>query len=1133
MEAHPLWYKSAIVYQLHVRVFFDSNADGFGDFRGLTQKLDYIQRLGVTAVWLLPFYPSPLKDDGYDISDYRSVHANYGRLGDFRTFLREAHRRGLRVITELVLNHTSDQHPWFQRARRAAAGSRERDYYVWSDTSEKYQQARVIFRDYETSNWSWDPVARAYYWHRFFHHQPDLNYDNPEVQKEITSVLDHWLRLGVDGLRLDGVPYLFEREGTSCENLPETHAFLKKLRAHVDSKFSGRMFLAEANQWPEDAVAYFGDGDECHTAFHFPLMPRMYMALQMEDRFPIIDILEQTPAIPENCQWMLFLRNHDELTLEMVSEHERDSMYRFYARDPRARLNLGIRRRLAPLLENDRRKIELLHGLLLSLPGTPVLYYGDEIGMGDNIYLGDRNGVRTPMQWSADRNASFSQANPQRLYLPPIIDPQYHYETVNVETQRENPNSLLSWMQRVIRLRGELRPLAEGALEFLYPENAKVLAFLRRCGEEHVLVVANLSRFAQFVELNLSAHCGKTPVEAFGRIRFPRIGDLPYLLTLTPYAFYWFVLQSAQPDRHCSGSAFALPVLKASGRWETILEAPGSVELEQALPDFVSSRPWHRRRAELVRGVRVSDVVSFREMLPEPDVVLVLVGVEYQDGDEATYVIPLGFSTESAASQADSIASQKAVARLQIEHNSLHETGIIYDAFGAPRLCELLLEAIATRRVLKGDHGKLWAQPTTAYRRLRGEAEASLPIRNRREEQSNSVVAFGDRFSLKLFRRMEEGTHPELEMGLYLTEKAKFAYIAPVAGSVQYKSWDGEPMTVGMLQAYVAHERTAWDYTLATLESFLQAVSSDPALEPPAASTGQKPILELAEGTAPSAARRFFASYLHAVAVLGQRTAELHAALAAATDDPAFAPEPLLPFHQRSLYQSMRNSLGKGLRCLRKVLPELPPDVQAVGEQVLRMGQERLAGFRRAIQQDLSATRIRCHGNYGLEDVLCCGDDYVIVDFEGDPDAPLSQRRAKSSPLRDVAGMLWSVQRAGEHALREHCAVTEVDAQELARLRGWIEFWIAWTSAEFVRSYLAAPNLSSGPGAACVPRPPRWGVSADAIPAHRRGVQSLLDLYFAERCALALERDLENRPRKSYLSLQQMLRLLETPRLVN
>src|SRR5213083_1238633 len=550
----PLWYKDAIIYELHVKTFCDSDGDGMGDFRGLIEKLDYLQELGVTAIWLLPFYPSPLRDDGYDIADYFDVNPNFGTLDDFRAFLDAAHQRNLHVITELVINHTSDQNPWFQKSRRAVAAAGAgissddlayKDFYVWSDTPEKYKDSRIIFKDFETSNWAWDPVAKAYYWHRFYSHQPDLNFDNPAVHEAVEKVLDFWLGMGVDGLRLDAVPYLYEREGTICENLRETHEYLVKLRAHVDEKFSGRMLLAEANQWPEDAVAYFGKGDESHMNFHFPLMPRMFMALQMEDRFPIIDILDQTPAVPDGCQWAMFLRNHDELTLEMVTDEERDYMYRVYATDPHARINLGIRRRLAPLLGNNRRKIELINSLLFSLPGTPIIYYGDEIGMGDNFYLGDRNGVRTPMQWSPDRNAGFSKANSQRLYFPVIIDPEYHYEAVNVEVQHSNPQSLLWWMKRTLSLRKQHKAFGRGSLEFLYPDNNKILAFLRTYADERILVVANLSRFPQHAELSLSALRGLHPVEMSGRSAFPPIADGPYPISLGPHGLFWFALEKA------------------------------------------------------------------------------------------------------------------------------------------------------------------------------------------------------------------------------------------------------------------------------------------------------------------------------------------------------------------------------------------------------------------------------------------------------------------------------------------------------------------------------------------------------------------------------------------------------------
>jgi len=546
----PSWHHDAIIYQLHVKAFRDSNRDGFGDFRGLLEKLDYIAELGVTAIWLLPFYPSPLKDDGYDIADFTGVHPNYGFLDDVVALLDAAHARGLRVITELVINHTSDQHAWFQRARTSPRGSPERDFYVWSDDPNKYAGARIIFTDTETSNWTWDPVAQQFFWHRFFSHQPDLNFDNPAVLDAVLDVMRFWLRLGVDGLRLDAIPYLVEREGTSCENLPETHAVLKRLRAVLDAEFPGRIFLAEANQWPSDVREYFGNGDECHMAFHFPVMPRMYMALAREDRTPIVDIMERTPAIPSQCQWAIFLRNHDELTLEMVTEDERAFMYGRYASDPRMRVNVGIRRRLAPLMDNGRDEIELMHALLMSLPGSPVLYYGDEIGMGDNIFLGDRNGVRTPMQWSADRNAGFSTVASAALYFPVIVDPPYGYHTVNVEAQESTVTSLLQWVRAIVRLRRRYLAFGRGTFEPLAPENRRVLAFLRRWEDEVILCVNNLARHAQYVELDLCEFEGWSPMELWSGQAFPAISTRPYLLTLSGRDFLWFRLQPpGGPDR--------------------------------------------------------------------------------------------------------------------------------------------------------------------------------------------------------------------------------------------------------------------------------------------------------------------------------------------------------------------------------------------------------------------------------------------------------------------------------------------------------------------------------------------------------------------------------------------------------
>src|SRR5262245_44986907 len=701
LDNNPLWYKDALIYELHVRAFHDSVGDGMGDFRGLTQKLDYLQDLGVTAIWLLPFYPSPLKDDGYDIADYTNIHPDYGTLDDFKEFLDAAHRRGIRVITELVINHTSDQHPWFQRARRAKPGSTERNFYVWSDTADKYKGVRIIFQDFETSNWTWDDVGDAYYWHRFYRHQPDLNYDNPDVWKAIFPVVEFWMDLGVDGMRLDAVPSCYEREGTTCKNLPETHVFLKALRAHVDKKYANRMFLAEANQWPEDAVAYFGEGDECQMNFHFPLMPRLFMAIHVEDYFPILDIMEQTPPIPQTCKWALFLRNNDELTLERVTDEERDYMYRAYALDPRARINLGIRRRLAPLLANNRRRIELMKGLLFSLPGTPIIYYGDEIGMGDNIYLGDRNGVRTPMQWSGDRNAGFSRANPQKLYLPVNIDPEYHYEAVNVETQQNNTSSLLWFTKRLIALRKQYKAFSRGSINFLHPDNHKILAFLRKYQEETILVVANLSRFVQYVELNLGEFEHFTPVELFGRTSFPPIGSLPYLLTMGPHSFYWFALKPAAKAARRVEEATPqelLPTLEIERDWSELFEAPGDAQLEAVLPQFLQHRRWFGGKAREIKGVTLRDVVPLDH--DKERIYLTLISATFDQGDE-TYVLPLVLASGEKAAGIQRDLPQTVVARV---HGPGGE-GLLCDALADPGFCTAVLRGIGRNRVFTTSHG--------------------------------------------------------------------------------------------------------------------------------------------------------------------------------------------------------------------------------------------------------------------------------------------------------------------------------------------------------------------------------------------------------------------------------------------
>jgi maltose alpha-D-glucosyltransferase/alpha-amylase len=1099
ISAAPLWYRDAVIYELHVRGFLDSDGDGIGDFRGLTRKLGYVQDLGATAIWLLPFYPSPLRDDGYDIADYAAVRPSYGTLRDFEVFLQEAHRRGLRVITELVLNHTSDQHPWFQKARAAAAGSRLREFYVWSDTPDRYGDARIIFKDFEASNWAWDPVARAYYWHRFYSHQPDLNYDLPQVRDAMLRVVDFWLQLGVDGLRLDAVPYLFEREGSSCENLPETHAFLKDLRRHVDGKFTDRMLLAEANQWPEDAVAYFGDGDECHMAFHFPLMPRLFMAMRMEDRFPIIDMLEQTPTIPETCQWALFLRNHDELTLEMVTDEERDYMYRVYATDPQARINLGIRRRLAPLLGNSQRRIELMNGLLFSLPGTPVLYYGDEIGMGDNIHLGDRNGVRTPMQWSPDRNAGFSRCNPQELYLPVIVDPEYHYETVNVEAQQNNPYSRLWWIRRLIALRKQYRAFSRGTLEVLSADNRKVLAYLRCHGDERILVVANLSRFVEYVELNLSSYRGWVPMELFGRNDFPPIGDLPYLLTLGPHAFFWFALQPerrAEPRGRAESSEARLPELQAQGGWRVLLAPPGRSALEAALATYLPARRWFAGKARRIKTVRVVDVLH----LPQPgSAEILLVRVEYTQGEADLYMLPVGCAMGEDAVRVRGEFPYAAIAHVATRDGA--QPGLLHDVLVDRGVCAALLEMIVRRRRLKGTSGEIIATRTQGLAPPADAAPSTLSV-----EQSNTSIRYGDRFILKVFRRVGEGVNPDLEIGRFLTKRG-FPHVPPVAGALEYRTGRGEPMTLAILQGFVANQGDGWRHALHFLGGYFeQALVAHAA--PRDVPVPETSTLELADEEPPRLALEMMASYLEAARHLGQRTAELHVALASEEGGPPFAPEPYTPLHQRSVYQSQRSLTRRTLQLLRERAPTLPGDASKEATQVLDLEPELVRRFRTVLDRRITALRIRCHGDYHLGQVLWTGKDIVIIDFEGEPDRPIGERRIKRSPLHDVAGMLRSFHYAVHAALFEQEASGLHSPEAMDGLDRWAQFWYAWVGARFLRGYLDAAT------------PGRF------LPRTQPELGALLDASLLEKAVYEVGYELNNRPEWVRIPLRGILRLM-------
>src|SRR6266480_1142259 len=961
----PLWYKDAVIYELHVKTFCDSDGDGMGDFRGLIQKLNYLQELGVTAIWLLPFYPSPLRDDGYDIADYFDVNPNFGTLDDFRAFLDAAHQRNLRVITELVINHTSDQNPWFQKSRRAAPGSPEREFYVWSDTPEKYKDARIIFKDFETSNWAWDPVAKAYYWHRFYSHQPDLNFDNPAVLEALEKVCDFWLALGVDGLRLDAIPYLYEREDTSCENLPETHDYLRKLRAHVDAKFPNRMLLAEANQWPEDAVAYFGKGDESHMNFHFPLMPRMFMALQMEDRFPIIDILDQTPSVPDGCQWAMFLRNHDELTLEMVTDEERDYMYRVYATDPHARINLGIRRRLAPLLANSRRKIELLNTLLFSMPGTPIIYYGDEIGMGDNFYLGDRNGCRTPMQWSPDRNAGFSRANPQQLYLPVTIDPEYHYEAVNVENQQKNLSSLLWWTRRVIAMRKNFKAFSRGSLEFLYPDNAKVLAFLRRWENETIVVVANLSRFAQSAELDLSRFAGCVPMEVFSRNLFRPIRKSRYVITLGPHAHYWFALHAPADGRRMPRKK-AVPVIDAPRELKTLLANGQRATIEgEILPRYLQTCRWFGSKARTVRNLKVIEQPPIADDANAAQIWFV--EVNYLDAPTETYVLPVKIASGDAARAISQAAPHATIARFEGNGEN-----ILFDATWDAECRSRLFDTIVKRQAVKGRAGELVGITARAF-----EADQSALPGNSQvlgTEQSNSSMLFDNKFFLKLYRKIEDGVNPDVEITRFLTEHTQFPNVPEFIGAIEYRRPKAAPTVVCLLQRAVTNEGDVWSLTLDAVGRYYERV------------LGRK--ADLQNEIAPPGAlldELFGGVYPEKMKLLGQRTGELHLALASYPGDPAFRPEPFNAMAQRSVYQNMRASLRRAFTLLEKKLCDLPATFRDEAKEVLSAEHEILAREKRLLDRRTNAAKIRIHGDYHLGQLLYTGKDFVILDFEGEP----------------------------------------------------------------------------------------------------------------------------------------------------
>ena len=1084
-QQNPLWYKDAVIYELHVRSFADSDGNGMGDFKGLTERLDYLQDLGVNAIWLLPFYPSPWRDDGYDISDYTGIHEAYGNLRDFKRFLREAHRRDLRVITELVINHTSIQHPWFERARHAKPGTKYRDFYVWSDSPDLYSEARIIFQDFESSNWTWDPVAKAYYWHRFYSHQPDLNFESPAVRKELFRLTEFWFNLGVDGLRLDAVPYLYERENTNCENLPETHSFLKQLRAHIDEKFSDKMLLAEANQWPEDAVEYFGSGDECHMCFHFPLMPRLFMSVKTEDRFPVTDILEQTPDIPDSCQWGIFLRNHDELTLEMVTDEERDYMYRAYARDPSQRLNLGIRRRLAPLLENNRRLMELMNILLFSLPGTPVIYYGDEIGMGDNVYLGDRDGVRTPMQWSSDKNAGFSKANPQRLYLPVIIDPEYHYEALNIETQQANGSSFLWWMKRVIATRRRFRAFSRGNFEVVNSDNVHVFSFLRRYEDETVLVITNFSRHREVVTLELPEYADHVPEEVFSQNEFPRIREDGYTVNIGSNDFYWFILHPVATEAEKVGDVQSREIAISQNDW-TDFSTKLSRALEQrVLHEYIQRSRWYREKSRKVRRMRVADVVPVDSGARRAWIMVV--DIAFADEESESYVLPVSLALRDEAEQVAGDAPRAVIAWVKLGDSS----GVIYDAGYDAGFRDELLHLLLTRKKIKGRAGEIQLNRGRGLRSMAAGLERPYSSRVLKVEQSNTSFLYKDSLFFKLYRKLEDGVNPDVELIRYLTERRRFEHVPAYAGSLSYSGRGIDSASLGLMVSFVPNEGDAWSYTESVVERYFEhllSMKQESGATPPSLPD----ILDVKLGDVPEEfigmTDGFFLELMH---LLGRRTGELHLALSSERTDKDFAPENFSRLYQRSMYQSMRSLFRRVMTTVKKVRKTVDEDVAADIDRLLDQEDAILAQFGRITKTRIHAKKIRIHGDYHLGQVLFTGRDFVIIDLEGEPARSLGERRLKYGAFRDVAGMIRSFHYAIYGKYLEYVNVRPEDAEWLGK---WIDPWFTYVTGVFLDGYLETVD------------------GVDFVPEDPEELRVILEVFVLEKAVYEIGYEINNRP---------------------
>lgn len=1055
------WYHTAIFYELYPRAFADANGDGHGDFAGIRQRLDHLQWLGVDCIWLTPIYPSPLRDDGYDIAGFYGIAPQYGQLEDFKITLEEIHRRGMKLIMDLVVNHTSDEHPWFKESR-SSKDSPYRDWYVWSEQPDKYLDARVIFIDTLTSNWTKDEVSGEYYWHRFYPSQPDLNYDNPKVRQAMLDIVKFWLDFGIDGFRVDAVPYLIEREGTICENLPETHEFVVEMRRFIDQHYPHAVILAEANQWAHEVVPYFGvpGKEEFHMCFNFPVMPRLYMALAKQDRTSVVEILNQTPPIPTDGQWATFLRNHDELTLEMVTKDERQFMWNFYSPDPNQRKNLGIRRRLAPLMDNDRRKIELLHSLLLTLPGTPMLYYGDEIGMGDNIYLGDRNGVRTPMQWTADRNAGFSSANPQRLFLPPVVDPEFHYQTVNVENQQKNPSSLLWWTKRLIALRRQYPTFGHGSFEPVRTGNRAVLAFVRGTEDQRLLVVANLSRFVQSAALDASSLSGMVPVEMFGGAAFPLVGNGRYRMSLGPHDFFWFHLQPGA-FTEVSPMTSPAPTLTVARHWYELLDpARRTPELEARLGSWIYGRRWFRAKTSKSR-VRIAGSI---ELDAAKDTRLVMLEVSERGGGADTYVVALRAAREE---------HEDALARVRRKGSA--RARALVDVSDDASLGGSLLALARDGRRTKTSLGTLVGTVPGELARL-----SALAAQPASTDQSNTCFVLGSEIVCKWLRKLEGGPSVEVEVLRELSARAPELLVPELLGTLDLHGNDGTTQTVASFTRFIESQGTAWQLTQDEVRRFFErALVHD----------GPEDVLGA------------FATIAERLAV---RTAELHLALAS-SPHPDFVPKPLNP---RAEYQARRALAARSIDTLERALPSLPPQTQQLARSVLAKRRALAARLRSWLDAKPRLVGMRIHGDYHLGQLLFTGRDFAVVDFEGEPARSLTDRRRRRSALTDVAGLLRSLDYAVHSVLHAEVPTAGPRSEDLALLVPWAERWLAEASAAFLSAYCAK---MAGSG---------------LLPDDERTFRAELDLCLLEKALYEVAYELENRPAWASIPLAGLAKLL-------